>query len=209
MVEDRGRSVFINCPFDQNYRELFEAVLFAIAACGYKARCALEEDDSGSIRFDKLCRLISESQRSIHDLSRVEVGYNDLPRFNMPFELGLAIGAKQFGGVRHRNKTSLIMVREPYLLPAYLSDLGGNDPKAHGGSPGKVIGIVRKYLGSRPNQAPLPGQQNLLDRFEQFQTDLPRLGAALHIRHTELNALENYADYCWFLAEFLKQNPTL
>lgn len=60
-------------------------------ACGYRVRCALEEDDSGNIRLDKLVALIRESPRSIHDLSRIELGENDLPRFNMPFELGMSM----------------------------------------------------------------------------------------------------------------------
>ena len=117
-----NRNVFINCPFDEAYRECFEALLFAVTVSGYKARCALEDDDAANIRFDKLRRLIRESPRTIRDLSRTELGDNDLPRFNMPFELGLAMGAKYFGGKAQRRNSALIMVREPYVLPSYLSD---------------------------------------------------------------------------------------
>jgi len=35
---------------------------------------ALDENDSGDIRLDKLVQLIKASPRSIHDLSRVELG---------------------------------------------------------------------------------------------------------------------------------------
>ena len=90
--------VFINCPFDERYRPLFEALVFAVLVSGYKARCALEDSDGANIRFDKPRRLIAASPRSIHDLSRTEIGGNELPRFNMPFELGLAMGAKYFSG---------------------------------------------------------------------------------------------------------------
>jgi hypothetical protein len=62
----------------------------------------------------------------------------------MPFELGLALGAKRFGR-RPRDRIK-IMVGERYKLPAYLSDLGGNDPDAHEHEPDKVIRIVRNYL---------------------------------------------------------------
>lgn len=112
-------SVFVNVPFDDHYAPLFEALVFAITACGYRVRCALEEDDSGDIRIEKLDRLIRQSARSIHDLSRTELGANELPRFNMPFELGLAIGAKRFGPRRNSDAIK-IMVAEPYKLPAYL-----------------------------------------------------------------------------------------
>ncbi len=92
----RSPNVFVNVPFDDKYEPLFEALVFTISACGYRVRCALEDDDSGDIRLDKLVELIRECPRSIHDLSRIEPGENDLPRFNMPFELGLALGAKRF-----------------------------------------------------------------------------------------------------------------
>jgi hypothetical protein len=92
--------VFVNCPFDEDFKPAFEALVFTITASGYKVRCALEDSNSGDIRFDKLCRLIQASERSIHDLSRTEVGKAGLPRFNMPFELGLMMGAKRFGGGR-------------------------------------------------------------------------------------------------------------
>jgi len=114
-----ARNVFINVPFDDDYAPLFDALVFTTIACGYRVRCALEEDDSGNIRLDKLVRLIRECPRSIHDLSRIELGDNELPRFNMPFELGLALGAKRFGGPSHRNDRIKIMVAEPYRLPAY------------------------------------------------------------------------------------------
>src|SRR5262249_22904383 len=87
-------AVFINVPFDDAYDPLLEALVFVIQASGYKVRCALEESDSGDIRLDRLVRLIAESPRSIHDLSRIEIG--ELPRFNMPFELGMTMGAKRF-----------------------------------------------------------------------------------------------------------------
>ena len=43
-------SVFINCPFDSEYRAIFFALVFAVHDCGYIARCALEVDDSGLAR---------------------------------------------------------------------------------------------------------------------------------------------------------------
>jgi len=41
---DRYRqSVFINCPFDNQYWPLFEALVFTVIACEFEPRCALEE----------------------------------------------------------------------------------------------------------------------------------------------------------------------
>lgn len=42
-------SVFINCPFDNEYSPIFRAVIFTIFDCGYIARSAREIDDSSEV----------------------------------------------------------------------------------------------------------------------------------------------------------------
>ena len=81
----RRRSVFINCPFDAEYRPLFRAMCFAIVACGFVPRCALDELDSAMVRFEKILDLITACEFSVHDVSRVELdARSGLPRINMP-----------------------------------------------------------------------------------------------------------------------------
>lgn len=208
MIDFEG-DIFLNCPFDSQYKSLFEAIVFTVTASGYRVRCALEEDDGSDIRFSKLCRLIEKSPRSIHDLSRVELNDDSLPRFNMPFELGLYIGSKQFGGPKHRNKTALIMVREPYSMPSYLSDLGGNDPRAHHNRLEEVIRLVRGYLSVRPGGAPLPGAGTLAERLQDFKMEVPQIAASLKIKASELDIFQEYRDYVYVLAAFLKAKPVL
>ena len=102
--------VFINCPFDAEFEPLFKVILFATSDCGFNPRCALEADDGSIVRIDKLIRIIRECNYGIHDISRTELDrISRLPRFNMPFELGLFLGAKRFGGARQRRKTCLIL----------------------------------------------------------------------------------------------------
>jgi hypothetical protein len=161
-------------PFDEAYEPLFEALVFTIAACGYRARCALEESESGDIRLDKLVELIRESPRSIHDLSRIEVGDNDLPRFNMPFELGLALGAKRFG--RPPRDRIKIMVAEPYRLPAYLSDLGGNVPMLTAMNRKELFASCAITCNGRPAAWCSPDQRSLL------RTLPPSNGGCLQLR---------------------------
>lgn len=198
------RNVFVNLPFDEPYKPLFEAVIFAITASGYRIRCALEEDDSGDIRIDKLDRLIRESPLSVHDLSRTELGANDLPRFNMPFELGLAIGARRFGSRTQKFNKIKIMVAEPYRLPAYLSDLGGNDPAAHHSQPETVIRIVRDFLHETPDGGRLPGPARFYDYFQEFKRALPDIAEAIEFRPEEICPLAHYRDYLWCVADFLR-----
>ena len=49
--------MFINCPFDPEYRPIFEAVVFAVHRCGFVARCALEDGDSDVVRIAKILRM--------------------------------------------------------------------------------------------------------------------------------------------------------
>ena len=89
-------SVFINCPFDQQYLKIFYAVVFAVIDCGFIARCALEKDDGGEVRVHKILRIIRECRVGIHDISRTEISSSSkLPRFNMPLELEMFLGAKR------------------------------------------------------------------------------------------------------------------
>ncbi len=201
------RNVFVNVPFDDAYAPLFDALVFAVMACGYRVRCALEADDSGDIRLDKLVALIRESPSSIHDLSRIDLGENDLPRFNMPFELGLAMGAKRFGAQSRRRDRIKIMVEQPYRLPAYLSDLGGNDPTAHRGEPAVVIRIVRNYLNRAPRGGMLAGPAKLTRDFARFRGELPAIAERIAFHPEEIGGLKDYPTYVWCVAEFLKATP--
>ena len=198
-------SVFVNCPFDEDYKSCFEALVFTVASSKYRVRCALEENDSGDIRFEKLCRLIASSDRSVHDLSRVELGPAGLPRFNMPFEFGLYQGARRFGGKAHRSKTSLLMIEKPHKLPIYLSDTAGNDPEPHHGRPEEVIRIVRRYLGTQPDGDHLPGTTHILGQFNRFKSSLPKLAARLRIAPHEFDPFRDYRDFVLLLTEFLSQ----
>lgn len=197
------RNIFINAPFDDDYEPLFEALVFTILACGYNPRCALEEDDSGDIRLDKLERLIRQSARSIHDLSRIEVGDNDLPRFNMPFELGLCLGLKRFGRDR-KDDAIKIMVREPYRLPAYLSDLAGNDPSAHKGQPDTIIKLTRDFLHETPDGTILQGPARYIAAYRAFNEKLPEIADAIDYDRSEISGFKAYRTFVHCATEYLK-----
>lgn len=92
MKASYAASVFINCPFDPGYRPMLFAATFAILDCGYQPRCAQEEEDGGDVRVEKIKRMIEDCKFGLHDISETALGGNGLPRFNMPFELGLFLG---------------------------------------------------------------------------------------------------------------------
>lgn len=93
------RSVFINCPFDKDYEPILQAILFCVLYLGYYPRLSTEQSDSFQSRIDKIQDLIRDSKHSIHDLSRCQaVEEGEYFRLNMPFELGMDFGCRQYSG---------------------------------------------------------------------------------------------------------------
>src|SRR6185312_4023077 len=93
---DFAHNVFINCPIDPEYAPLFHAMVFTVYLLGFRARCSREENDSGKIRLSKIVKIITSCKFGIHDISRTELD-KGLPRFNMPFELGIDLGIRLCG----------------------------------------------------------------------------------------------------------------
>nr|CAE27714.1 hypothetical protein RPA2273 [Rhodopseudomonas palustris CGA009] len=55
---DYDDSVFVNCSFDSQYKPVFNAIVFTIILCGFRARCALEIDDGSQPRIEKIFSII-------------------------------------------------------------------------------------------------------------------------------------------------------
>jgi hypothetical protein len=162
-------SVFINCPFDDQYYTIFKAMVFTVSACGFKPRCTQEQDNAAEPRIEKIYRLIAYA---IHDISRTQLNLNHLPRFNMPFELGVFLGAIRFGTRRHRNKRCLILDTEPYRYQQFLSDIAGQDINAHEDNPERAVNRIRNWLR---NTGPIPGAANIWSKYQTFSAELPIL----------------------------------
>jgi len=83
---------FLNIPFDNQYESLYLAFIAGLSGFGLTPQTVLQIPGSHR-RLDRLTKLISTCQYSFHDLSRVELDHRRprIPRFNMPFELGLAV----------------------------------------------------------------------------------------------------------------------
>jgi hypothetical protein len=138
----KRKHVFINVPFDVDFEPLFVALVAGLTAYELVPRTVLEippEED----RLDRLRQLIKECGHSVHDLSRVTVdGAPPVPRFNMPFELGLALGIHG-GNPNHR---WIIFEQTRHRLTRSLSDLGGYDVEIHDARPEGVLQRIRSRL---------------------------------------------------------------
>jgi len=197
------RSVFINCPFDDGYKPLFNATVFTVYDCGFVPRCALEVYDSGQVRIEKIMKLIEGCRYGVHDISRTELDtVNHLPRFNMPLELGIFLGAQRFGSGRHRQKSCLVLDREPYRYQKFISDIAGQDVSSHGGEVTKLIATVRDWLTTATGGKPLPGGAAIAARFEAFSAALPGITADLKVTVAELT----FTNYGFLVTEWLRQD---
>ena len=114
-----AESVFLNLPFDAAYRPLLVALLAGLTALGFDPHCVPEVPSGGQNRLDRIYALIESCGASIHDLSRVSrSGPLRVPRFNMPFELGLAYGIAQ-----RQSHSFFVLEERSHRLQASLSDL--------------------------------------------------------------------------------------
>jgi hypothetical protein len=180
---------------------MLDAVIFAVFDCGFVPRCALEIDDGGDVRFDKIQRLISESKYGIHDISRTEVdAATNLPRFNMPLELGVFLAARRFGSSKQKQKNCLILDRAPYRYREFISDISGHDIRSHTDNPAEAIRCVRDWLNSKSGRRTIPGGRAIADRYGQFQDNLPDMCAEVAVVPDELT----YNDYTNLVSTWLR-----
>lgn len=205
MAKSYDTSVFINCPFDSAYRPLFEAVVFAVYDCGFYPRSALEVDDSSEVRIGKIIRIIKECRLAIHDISRTQLDRGTrLPRFNMPLELGIFIGAKAFGSKEQRRKAAIVMDTDRYRYQQYISDIAGQDIRAHGGTSAELIDQVRNFLITHCGEGvSLPGGGKIVERYTRFRRGLPAICAELHLPREKLT----FRDLTTLVVGWLNNNP--
>lgn len=197
-------SVFINCAFDEAFAPGFRALVFAVIGCGFRVRCAREMSDASETRIDKLYRIIEQSPFSIHDISRTEVDKeHGLPRFNMPLELGIFLGAKRFGEGRNRQKKCLVLDIEPYRFQKFVSDLAGMDITEHGGDPRRMVGRVRDWLVTVSRRRVIPSTASILESYDAFQAALPRIATDSGLDIADLA----YADFERLVLSWVKRAP--
>lgn len=192
--------MFVNCPFDEEYEPIRNAIVFSIFDCGFQPRSALEDNDAGEVRVEKIQRIIAACKFGIHDISRTELdAHNNLPRFNMPLELGLFIGARKYGDRKQKSKNCLVLDREQYRYQQFISDISGQDIRSHNDLPRDAIRAVREWLNATTGRRTIPGGAQIARRFDQFTNDLPEicLNAELELREV------TYNDYCNFVSDWL------
>lgn len=165
-----GRDVFLNVPFDTEYAPLFLALIAGLTALGRSPHCVLEVPSGGRNRLERIFRLMESCDASIHDLSRITLsGPQDVPRFNMPFELGMAYALAQ--KVSH---DFFVLEEKPFRLQASLSDLNGHDPHIHDSTPSGALRCVLNCFGAPSGVPSMPALEALARQLVKLALKLQR-----------------------------------
>jgi len=196
---DFAHNVFINCPIDKKYDPLFHAMVFTVHLLGFRPRCSREASDSGHVRLKKIMNIIAGCKFGIHDISRVELT-RGLPRFNMPFELGIDLGFRRCGNARCKAKIHLVVDAKQWRYQKILSDISGQDIFAHHDDPSTIVTIVRDWLRTATKARDMPGGDVIFIEYKRFRRDLPKICRKSHLRMNQIT----YADYSHLVAKWVK-----
>jgi hypothetical protein len=165
-------NVFVNCPFDDEYRLLLKPLLFTVLYLGYKPRIS-QTQSSSNIRINQIKSYIQDSKFGIHDLSRCKaLREGELPRFNMPYELGLDIGCLEFGTRKLRTKKILILETERFHYQKVLSDIAGQDIENHDDDPKVLVRKIRNWFSSLSIRKSYPSPTEIWVAYNKFGSDL-------------------------------------
>ncbi|HMT35801.1 MAG TPA: hypothetical protein PKC41_08075 [Chitinophagaceae bacterium] len=128
---------------------------------------------SSNIRINQIKQYIRSCKFGIHDLSRNKAMKDgELPRFNMPYELGLDIGASEYGNKTLRKKKILIIDTERYHYQKVLSDIAGQDISNHNDDPKMLVKKVRNWISTSTASIAIAPHSEIWAAFNQFTDDL-------------------------------------
>ncbi|MBJ7330972.1 MAG: hypothetical protein JHC95_13825 [Solirubrobacteraceae bacterium] len=162
------RNVFVNCPFDADYAEQREAIVFTCVHAGFVPWLAGSTGDVAVPRMSRILEAFSHCRYSIHDLSRFKgEGVENLARFNMPLELGMAMALRGSAAGDDAHDW-LVLAPEGHLYAQFVSDLAGFDPSQHDGSPERVAIAVLAWLVTRPTIGVSVGPDALIPKLRPY-----------------------------------------
>jgi hypothetical protein len=177
-VIDPSRSVFINCPYDAEFAPLMNAMLFATVCCGFVPRSANESGSVGTSRIDRIVDTLFASRFSIHDLSRCRgEGHEQLARFNMPLELGMAMALSRLTRKKKTRHEWFVLVPDGHAYHQFVSDLAAYDPAKYDGTVDTVVRRVMSWLITRDGAVAVLKPPQVLEALPDFQAAASKLEA--------------------------------
>jgi hypothetical protein len=163
-------SLFLNIPYDPAFRNLYLAYIAGVSSFGLAPRATLEIP-GGERRLDRILSLMRSCAYSLHDLSRVELDRHPprTPRFNMPFELGMAVSWQKLTRANH---TWFVFEAVRRRAEKSLSDISGTDVYIHNGN---VRGVFTQLCNAFVRLKSQPTTQEMEQIYLRLLDLLPRL----------------------------------
>ena len=163
---------FLNIPYDRQFENLYLAYIVGLTALGFVPRATLGFPRD-SRRLERIFNLIQSCQFSVHDLSRIELDRRPprSARFNMPFELGLAVAWASLSPRQHVWVGCDAVQHRPLKS---ISDLNGTDFHIHGGTVAGVLNALCNAFVSRTQRPTVPRMQSVYRLLRKAIPDLQR-----------------------------------
>jgi hypothetical protein len=153
-------------------------------------------------RIVKILELIGACRYGIHDISMQSLDAGTgLPRFNMPFELGLFLGCRHFSSHAEQNsKDFLVLDSAPWRFRESLSDFAGYDVVCHNGSPDRVMQLVRDWLSNSLRKT-MYGASRLQTEFQEFESRLPAMAEEFAPHPDQIG----FTDLCHLIGDWIRE----
>ena len=164
-------SAFLNIPYDKQFENLYLAYIAGLTAFGLVPRATLEIP-GGSRRLDRIFELIQTCGYSFHDLSRVQRDRSKprTPRFNMPFELGLAVGWSK--SASRDDQVWFVLEAVDRRILKSLSDLNGTDVYVHDGH---IKGVLRALSNALVRNVNQPTSRQMMGLYRKLRKAVPSI----------------------------------
>lgn len=163
---------FINMPYASRYERVYLAFIAGLAGFGLTPTAAVN-DPSSHFQLDRIFDLVAASDYSFHDLSLMTLDRTKprTPRFNMPFELGLAVATARLRSPHHQ---WFVFDTESFRVAKALSDLGGVTVRVHDRTPESVLRCLLNALDREDRKPSLRDLEAVLKSVEEVARRLKR-----------------------------------
>ncbi len=166
----KANDCFLNIPYDKQFENLYVAYVVGLTAHGLKPLATLGFPRDAR-RLERIFQLIQGCRFSVHDISRIELDRKPprSPRFNMPFELGLAVAWALLNARQH---VWIGCDAVPHRPLKSLSDLNGTDFHIHEATVG---GVMRALCNAFVSRSERPRVPRMLSVYRKLRRIIPKL----------------------------------
>jgi hypothetical protein len=105
----------------------------------------------------------------------------------MPFECGIDFGLKMSNENNFGEKKFLILEKEQHRYQKVISDISGNDIKAHQNEPEQIVKVVRDWF--KPLNSDIPRHKEIWLAFNEFEFDYESILKEEGYNPKDINAL--------------------